>query len=63
MKKDKSARRIIDELEKEEKVYFPIEKMAYIRTVCYELSVLRPGRQYSTSIDRSARVITVTRIK
>lgn len=58
----KPVRRIIDEMHNGETREFPIQKMTYIRVICSELKVTRPGKNFMTSLDRKKGVITVTRV-
>ena len=60
--KKKSVRSQIHELEVGDKATFDASRTSYIRVSCTNFG-FEWGRKYSTSTDRKARTITVTRVK
>lgn len=60
--KKKSVRSQIHDLKLGDKATFDASRTSYIRASCTNFG-FEWGRKYSTSTDRKARTITVTRVK
>lgn len=60
--KKRSVRSQIHDLEVGDKATFDASRTSYIRASCTNFG-FEWGRKYSTSTDRKARTITVTRVK